>query len=412
MDKRSLHNEKVRKLRMLLLEFVVTLLCFAACIIWTRSEEITVLQITVDDRWTCRLQNGDNPCTVLQETCYRSTVNDTNEHEKCVEAVYPILTRLLTSNWLQFSAKLVTDPSLFTRCIPVDGSADVDDVCGEAFTMRMTDNLLPILRNKNASRDQVSREFDAKRNELRMTDAEQVHLYKKAILLEPNHPLIVSQFGNALLAVGRDDLARALFANAVSRGIWHNAMQRPVSYYIPGLASKPWYNQDEFSFTTVLREGYQDIKNELLKNSGAHLFGQEDENRNSYNLDGNWKTLIIKELYAYSDIATKYFPQTIQWLEKCDQVFLLVKFSAIDPGTHIRPHSGPSNERLRSHLTLVHSGGARLRVGDEWRTWEEGKVLIFDSSWEHEVIHEGTDRRVVLMMDILHPDYLTDNLRI
>ena len=407
MDNINLHNEKIRMFRMLLREFSVTLLCFAACITWTRSEEKTVLQITVDDRWTCRLRKGDNPCTVLQETCHRSSVNDTEEYEKCIEAVYPILTRQLASNWLQFSAKLVTEPSLFTRCIPVDGIADVDDTCGEAFTMRMTDDLLPILRNRSASRDRVSREFDAKRNEQRMTDAEQVHLYKKAILLEPNHPLIVSQFGITLLAVGRDDLARALFANAVSRGIWHDTMQRPVSYYIPGLASRPWYNPEEFPFTTVLREGYEDIKKELLRIYGGRLFSQEAENRNSYNLDGNWKTLVIKDLYAYTDIAKEHFPQTIQWLEKCDQVFLLVKFSAIDPGTHIRPHSGPSNERLRSHLTLVHSGGARFRVGDEWRTWEEGKVLIFDSSWEHEVIHDGTDRRVVMMLDIWHPDYLT-----
>jgi len=43
-------------------------------------------------------------------------------------------------------------------------------------------------------------------------------------------------------------------------------------------------------------------------------------------------------------------------------------------------------------------------VGTEWHTWEEGKAIIFDDSWEHEVIHTGTDIRVVLIMDIWHPE--------
>ena len=375
---------------------------------------MTVLHFTVD-RWMLSLQNGDNPCIVLQETCRQSGADSTKEYEECMEALYPTLTRQLTSNWLQFSSKLTTDSSLFTRCIPVDyghctaDAGEVGDNAEGEFVLRKTDDLLAILRNGSANRDRASREFDTKRNELRMTDAEQVKLYKKAVLLEPNHPLIVGQFGVTLMAVGREDLARALFTNAVSRGIWHNVMQRPVSYYIPGLASRPWYDPEDFTFTSILREGYEDIKKELIEISDGHLFSQEAENRNSYNLDGNWKTLVIKKLYSYTDIAKKHFPQTIQWLEKCDHAFLLVKFSALDPGTHIRSHTGPSNERLRLHFTLFHSGGASIRVGDEWRTWKEGEVMIFDSSWEHEVIHEGTERRIVLILDIWHPHYLISN---
>ena len=154
--------------------------------------------------------------------------------------------------------------------------------------MRKTDDLLAILRNGSANRDRASREFDTKRNELRMMDAKQVHLYKKVVLLEPNHPLIVSQFGVTLIAVGREDLARALFTNAVSRGIRHSVMQRPVSYYleyIPGLASRPWYNPEDFTFTSILREEYEDIKKELIEISDGHLFSQEAENQNSYNLE-------------------------------------------------------------------------------------------------------------------------------
>lgn len=39
-----------------------------------------------------------------------------------------------------------------------------------------------------------------------------------------------------------------------------------------------------------------------------------------------------------------------------------------------------------------------------FRSWEEGKVFIFDDSFEHEVWHNGTEFRLVLIVDIWHPE--------
>ena len=68
------------------------------------------------------------------------------------------------------------------------------------------------------------------------------------------------------------------------------------------------------------------------------------------------------------------------------------------PGTHVRPHVAASNVRIRNHLGLVIPKDVEIRVGDEMRTWEEGKVLSFDDSFEHEVWHNGTEDRYVLYM--------------
>ena len=38
------------------------------------------------------------------------------------------------------------------------------------------------------------------------------------------------------------------------------------------------------------------------------------------------------------------------------------------------------------------------------REWAEGRCLIFDDSFEHEVWHEGDSDRVVLICDLWHPD--------
>ena len=38
------------------------------------------------------------------------------------------------------------------------------------------------------------------------------------------------------------------------------------------------------------------------------------------------------------------------------------------------------------------------------RTWTEGKFIIFDDSFEHEVWHDGDSVRLVLIVDMWHPD--------
>ena len=37
-------------------------------------------------------------------------------------------------------------------------------------------------------------------------------------------------------------------------------------------------------------------------------------------------------------------------------------------------------------------------------TWTEGQMLVFDDSFEHEVIHESKGQRTVLIIDFHHPD--------
>lgn len=76
------------------------------------------------------------------------------------------------------------------------------------------------------------------------------------------------------------------------------------------------------------------------------------------------------------------------------------KFSVMLPGTHVRPHAGPTNGRLRMHctLTVMHGGpaSATFRVGNVSRHWYaqaagaehapgQDECFLFDESFEHEV---------------------------
>jgi aspartate beta-hydroxylase len=83
-----------------------------------------------------------------------------------------------------------------------------------------------------------------------------------------------------------------------------------------------------------------------------------------------------------------------------------VLFSVFAPGTHLLPHRGVTNTRVVSHLPLIIPDNCALKVGGEEHAWQEGRVLVFDDTYEHEAWNRSEQLRVVLIIDIWNP-YLT-----
>ncbi|CAM9453160.1 unnamed protein product [Phaeothamnion confervicola] len=88
--------------------------------------------------------------------------------------------------------------------------------------------------------------------------------------------------------------------------------------------------------------------------------------------------------------------------------FAYAFFSTLRAGSAIQPHTAPCNLRLRCHLPLaVPSDDPELcgmRVGDETRPWREGRLTVFDDSYEHETWNRSQGDRVVLLFDVWHPE--------
>lgn len=85
------------------------------------------------------------------------------------------------------------------------------------------------------------------------------------------------------------------------------------------------------------------------------------------------------------------------------------KLNLLKSGTHVLGHVGPTNARLRVHLPLQANGKAKMRIGKKDEViWKEKELVVFDDSYEHEYINEDEDLdRIVLSLDIPHPDSLT-----
>ena len=73
------------------------------------------------------------------------------------------------------------------------------------------------------------------------------------------------------------------------------------------------------------------------------------------------------------------------------------------PGSHIAPHHGWVTTVYRAHLGLVVPGKCALRVGDEVRSWQEGEVLVFDDTAEHEAWNHAATARTILLVDFSRP---------
>jgi hypothetical protein len=124
--------------------------------------------------------------------------------------------------------------------------------------------------------------------------------------------------------------------------------------------------------------------------------------------DGNWK---IFELFSCGQmnggnaVDAPFTSRIIRSLAKSEiPPSGLAYFSILDPHVNVAPHCGPTNTRIRMQLGLRVPEGASMRVGTETKGWKEGKCLVFDDSWEHEVCNASDSMRAVLLVDGWHPD--------
>jgi aspartate beta-hydroxylase len=211
---------------------------------------------------------------------------------------------------------------------------------------------------------------------------------------------------DALTAAGDPDAARATAQAAVDQGVWRHPEQRPV-HYIPTLPPRPVYDPADFWFCSYLEDSFPQMRAELdavTDPTSSGFLPVEEPLLGA----GRWEQVTFYEAGHRFDEACARFPVTAAVLDGIPETAQagvgVASLSWLYPGTRIKPHCGGSNARLRVHLGLNVPGGAQIRVGPEVVTWEERKCIVFDDSFEHEVWHNGDRPRVVLLLDVSHPD--------
>ncbi len=120
------------------------------------------------------------------------------------------------------------------------------------------------------------------------------------------------------------------------------------------------------------------------------------------NSDDNncWRALYLKKIGKIDNNMIEHFPNTIALLH--DHHIHNAFFSILDPGVEIPPHRGYYKGYLRYHLGVVIPNGEKAYIvcGGEKYIWEEGKGIVFDDMYTHNVKNPTNKHRVVLYIDV------------
>jgi aspartate beta-hydroxylase len=154
---------------------------------------------------------------------------------------------------------------------------------------------------------------------------------------------------------------------------------------------------------SYLESHYAEIRRELLALEPARFHPESEP----ISRTGDWDVLFLYERGRRHDDICSACPVTTRGIEGYPTVRTiagLIYVSRMRGKTHIQPHRGPTNLRVRCHLGIqVPGGDCAIRVGDETRSWQEGKCIVFDDHFEHEAWNATDEDRIVLIVDLWHP---------
>lgn len=188
--------------------------------------------------------------------------------------------------------------------------------------------------------------------------------------------------------------------------------------HVPRLPAQPFYERSMFPWIDEIEAHTAVIQSELDALVSGRLEGFEPyvaykpgdpvNQWGELNHSRSWSSY---HLWVHGQPVHGHLsrcPRTAEALEALDAVRIdglcpNAMFSALAPRTRIPPHTGETNARLVAHLPLVVPDGCAFRVGHDWRTWQEGKVFVFDDSIEHEARNDSAALRVVLIFDVWNP---------
>jgi beta-hydroxylase len=174
----------------------------------------------------------------------------------------------------------------------------------------------------------------------------------------------------------------------------------PTTTFLP-TDTFPWVRKLEDNWKTIRAELDEVLKyREQLPN-----FQDISTDQESITDDDRWTTYFFYGYGFKSETNCARCPETARLIAEVPGMTTAF-FSILSPHKHIPDHRGPYKGVLRYHLGLIvpePREACRIRVGDDFAYWEEGRSLLFDDSFDHEAWNDSDGYRVVLFMDVIRP---------
>src|SRR3984893_9435238 len=163
----------------------------------------------------------------------------------------------------------------------------------------------------------------------------------------------------------------------------------------------PWVKHVEDNWMVIREEA------EKLLVDQADLANFQDISKDQIEItdDDRGKTFFLYGYGFEAKLGVEMCPRTAALMREIPGMSTAM-ISILSPRKHILDHRGPYKGVLRYHLGLIvprEKEACRIRVGQAFRHWEEGRSLIFDDTFNHEVWNDTDETRVVLFVDVMRP---------
>ena len=171
--------------------------------------------------------------------------------------------------------------------------------------------------------------------------------------------------------------------------------------------SPPVFDAMAYPLTAELQEHWQALRDEYFAYCREHEPRRMSEvfrEQEKIAPKGNWLNVMLR-FYSYEvPHEPRFFQRSREIIERYPLVTSAM-FSVIPNGKRIKPHRGPYKGLLRFHLGLKipDSPDCYMILDGKKIHWQEGGVILFDDTYEHEVRNQSGEERIILFIDYLRP---------
>ncbi|MEK8051136.1 aspartyl/asparaginyl beta-hydroxylase domain-containing protein [Ideonella sp. DXS22W] len=176
------------------------------------------------------------------------------------------------------------------------------------------------------------------------------------------------------------------------------------------LGAVEFYPCDELPWVAELEAHWTEIRDELdavlarladVPDTHKAYAGQE-----FLSTDDKWKAFVFcRGAGEWEEDNCRRCPTTRRLLERVPGLEHAM-FSILAPGKRLPAHHGPYAGLVDCHLGLRvpdDRDHCKLRVGDTTVSWDLGRMIVFDDTFEHEVWNDTPHHRAVLLMYVRRP---------
>jgi aspartyl/asparaginyl beta-hydroxylase (cupin superfamily) len=191
---------------------------------------------------------------------------------------------------------------------------------------------------------------------------------------------------------------------------FHPDIKFLYSDYATYYSNEPhFYNPVHYPSIQAIERAFPIIQKEVLPYiNGERHIEAKNPNAPDVNYPDTWKHAYFMNYQWHFPKTKKLFPETWNILSRQKDI-TLAGIAVLEGGGKLLPHVGETNAIIRCHLGIKIPAPlpqCGIRVNNEKRGWEEGKVICFNDAFNHEAWNLSKERRFILLFDIVRPEFM------